>query len=344
MKKFMIGCAYTAVVLIVIGMVMGTVASRIKGRTTIEDVVESVTGGRVKIGLDPFSSWGIQVGENDFIGWMNDMDFPDENVWLEETDFLEHIDEPDFLEHIDDIGFDSRYSILRGNVDRYSLGSDIRELNFEVGACAFTTKVSPDENFYLEANYAGKFQGYVEDNTLYIRSSSSVKRWDDLNGCQITFYIPESVYFDSADIEVGAGRLSFDRLQADKVELAVGAGQITLNDLMAEELEVSVGLGQIKLKEVNVGELDAEVGLGDFTLSGTLDGDADMTCSMGNVSLRLEGSQRDFNYELSKALGNVTLGNSGSSGFSSQKYIDNNASKTIGIDCAMGNVSVQFVQ
>ena len=137
MKKFMIGCAYTAVVLIVIGMVMGTVASRIKGRTTIEDVVESVTGGRVKIGLDPFSSWGIQVGENDFIGWMNDMDFPDENVWPEEPDFLEHIDESDFLEHIDDIGFDSRHSILRGNVDRYSLGSDIRELDFEVGACAF---------------------------------------------------------------------------------------------------------------------------------------------------------------------------------------------------------------
>ncbi len=336
MKKFMKGCACTALVLIVIGMVMGTVASTIRGRTTIEEVVESVTGGRVRIGLTP-SRWGIRVGGNDLLGWVDDIDIP------VETDFLEDLEEMDYI--VDEsVGFDSRYDILRGDIDRYSLGSDIRKLNFEVGACSFTTAVSPDENFYLEAHYAGKFQGYVEDGTLYIRSTASVKRWDDLHGCRITFYIPEGARFDGADIEVGAGRLEFDRLQADKVDLEVGAGQITLKDLQTEEMEVSVGLGQIELKEVTVGELEAEVGMGDFTFSGALDGDANMACSMGNVTLQLEGSQQDFNYELSKALGNVTLGNSSSSGFSSQKYIDNNSHKTIDIDCAMGNVSVRFMQ
>lgn len=329
MKKFMKSCAITALVLFVLGFVLATVASSIRGRTTIEDVVESVTGGRVRIHLNPFSDWwGVRVNDNDVLGWMDDMEI------LEEVDDV--IDE--------NIGFDSRYSILKGSVEKFSLGSDICELNFEVGACSFTTEPSPDDNFYLEAEYAGKLQSYVEDGTLYIRSTATVKKWNELNGCRIVLYVPEGAYFDEAEIEVGAGRLEFDGLQAREVSLSVGAGQVSLDDLLTDSLEVDLGLGQIELNEAVMGKLDAEIGMGEFVAAGTLNGDANVECSMGNVSLTLEGSLRDFNYELSKALGNVTLGNSSSSGFASEKYMDNGADKTIEVDCAMGNVSVRFTK
>lgn len=329
MKKFMKSCAITALVLFVLGFVLATVASSIRGRTTIEEVVESVTGGRVRIHLNPFSDWwGVRVNDNDVLGWMDDMGI------LEEVDDV--IDE--------NIGFDSRYSILKGSVEKFSLGSDIRELNFEVGACGFTTEPSPDDNFYLEAEYAGKLQSYVEDGTLYIRSTATVKKWNELNGCRIVLYVPEGTYFDEAEIEVGAGRLEFDGLQAREVSLSVGAGQVSLDDLLTDSLEVDLGLGQIELNEAVMGKLDAEIGMGEFVAAGTLNGDANVECSMGNVSLTLEGSLRDFNYELSKALGNVTLGNSSSSGFASEKYMDNGADKTIEVDCAMGNVSVRFTK
>jgi len=329
MKKFMKGCAITALVLFVIGFVLATVASSIRGRTTIEDVVESVTGGRVHIHLTPFSDWGIRVDETDILGWMDDVDI------------LEDLDDVDYI--IDeDIGFNSRYDILKGSVERFSLGSDIGSLSLEVGACSFTTEPSPDNIFYLEARYAGKLQSYVEDGTLYIRSIASVKKWDDLNGCRVVLYVPEGAYFEDADIEVGAGRLEFDSLQAEEISLEAGAGQISMEDLQAGSLEVSVGVGQVELKKAVMGTLDAEIGMGEFVAAGALNGDADVECSMGNVSLTLEGSQRDFNYALSAAAGNVTLNGLSASGFASEKYTDNGADKTIDIDCAMGNVTVRF--
>lgn len=331
MKKFMKGCAITALVLFVIGFVLASVASSIRGRTTIEDVVESVTGGRVRIDLDPFSDWGIHVGDTDILGWVDDMDI------LDDIDRVNDIID-------ENIGFNSHYNILKGGVKKFSLGSNIRELDLEIGACSFTTEPSADDNFYLEAEYAGKLQAYVEDGTLYIRSTATVKKWNELNGCRIILYVPEGAYFDDAEIEVGAGRLEFDSLQAKDITLAVGAGQIGMSDLQAEDLEVSVGLGQIALERAVMGELDAEIGMGEFVVTGTLNGDADVECAMGNVSLTLEGNLRDFNYELSKAMGNVTLGSSSSSGFSSEKYMDNGANKTIDVDCAVGNVTIQFTR
>lgn len=329
MKRFMKGCGYTALVLFVIGFVLATVASSIRGRTAIEDVVESVTGGRVNLRLNPFSiGRGIYVNDHDIVGWVDDMEI------LDEVDYI--IDE--------NIGFDSHYNILKGSVERFSLGnsSNISELDFEIGACSFTTEPSPDDNFYLEAEYAGKLQSYVEDRTLYIRSTASVNHWNDLHGCQVILYVPEGAAFDDAEIEVGAGKLEFDDLQAVEVSLSAGAGEIRLDGLMTNELEVSLGMGQITIDEAVMGKLDAEIGMGEFVARGTLNGDADVECSMGNVSLTLDGNQLDFNYELSKALGNVTLGNSSSGGFSSERYLDNGAIKTIVVDCAVGNVTIRF--
>lgn len=315
MKKFMKGCAITALCLIVIGFTFATVAGTVRGRTTIQNVVESVTGGRIRFDLDDlFDEWGLNVFDN-----------IDYSVG-------------------DNIGFNRYYSTLSGTIDKYSLGSDINELDIEVGACSFTTKTSTDDNFYIEVKNAGKFQGYVEDATLYIKSSVTGKRWGISNTNEIIIYIPEGAYFDNADIEVGAGMLEFDGLTADRANLEVGAGQITLSDMQVNDLKASVGMGQITLKEMSVENLDAEVGMGQLSAEGLITGDASIECSMGNVILKLEGSQQDFNYELSKAMGNVTLGKESSSGFASERYVDNNSDKTMDIECAMGNVTIRFTE
>lgn len=315
MRKFMKGCAITALCLIVLGFTLAAVAGTVRGRTTIQNVVESVTGGRIHFDLDDlFDEWGLNV-----------------------------IDNIDYSVG-DNIGFNRYYSTLSGTIDKYSLGSDVNELDIEVGACSFTTKTSTDDNFYIEVKNAGKFQGYVEDTTLYIKSSVTGKRWGISNANEIIIYIPEGAYFDNADIEVGAGMLEFDGLTANSVNLEVGAGQITLRDMQINDLEASVGMGQITLKGMSVENLDAEVGMGQLSAEGLITGDASIECSMGNVILKLEGSQQDFNYELSKAMGNVTLGKESSSGFASERYVDNNSDKTMDIECAMGNVTIKFTE
>ena len=57
MKKFMKTCAIIALVMIVAGIALGIVASTRAGRSTISQVVEAATGGRVRLEFD--EGWGF---------------------------------------------------------------------------------------------------------------------------------------------------------------------------------------------------------------------------------------------------------------------------------------------
>lgn len=322
MKKFMKSCAIAALVLLILGMVMASVAGSIKGRTTINDVVEAVTGGRVHVNLEPFENWGITASA----------------VGEQMQDAMDNVS----YEIGDSTSFDKNREILRGDIEKYSLGSDISGLCIEVGGCTFETEASPDDNFYIEAKRAGKFQAYVEDGKLYVIETTTSWSLNDKGNCKITFYIPADYRFDSVDLELGAGILKLDELNAAEASLAVGAGQIVLKQVSAEQLELSVGAGQIEVKNMAVGELDAEVGMGELTAEGAVGSSADIDCSMGNVEVKLDGSVKDFNYEIEGAMGNIDIGRESYSGFSQSRSIDNDAEKTIQVNSSMGNITLRF--
>lgn len=323
MKKFMKGCAITALIMVVVGLVIAIIAGTSKGCSTISEVVDSVTGGRIQVNLDDISDFGVTVGDN----------------------IKEGLDSVEGMNYTIDAStlFDKHYDILSGDIERYSVGSDFENLDIEMGACRLTTKPSPDSNFYLEAEDAQKFQGYVKDGTLYVRASVNGHKWNG-TGCRIFLYVPSGAYFENIDIEVGAGVLNFDDLYAEEAAVEVGAGEITLNGVRTDELAVSVGMGQVKIDEMETNNLDIEVGMGTLTAEGSINAYADIECAMGNVSLKVEGSQKDFNYEISKAMGNLTLGTESGSSFASEKYIDNCAFKDMDVECSMGNVSIQFTE
>jgi len=322
MGKFMKGCAITALILIVIGFVLGTVAGSVRGRTTFREVVESATRGRVRLDFfdiaDTAGEWSDSI--------LDDMDYSIESG----TDF------------------NYRYDIMSGNIERYCLGSDVKRLDIEAGACSLTTASSPDGSFYLEVENADKFQGYLEDGTLYIRSAVStrgVHGWHFnviTEGSRITLYMPENYHFESADIDIGAGALKMRQLSADEIELEAGAGKMTLDEVWSDELSASVGAGEIEMGEITVNDLDVEVGMGGLSAAGSINSRAGIECSMGNVGLKLNGMQEDFNYDLSSAMGNLTLGNHSRGGFANGQYINNNAQKEITVECSMGNVSILF--
>lgn len=324
MKKFMKTCGIIALVMIVLGMALGVAGSSAAGRTTISQVVESVTGGRVKVEFGD-GSWGI----------FKDIEF---------IDNLE-VDQGSGLNVNYDISDASMFSkerdILSGDVEMYSPGSGVRKLEIQVGGCAVETKVSKDDRIYLEAKGMRKFQGYVEGDTLYVLGTvKSGITWSDDKS--VIIYLPEDSFFDEVEIDMGAGTFDMDRLNAKEISLEVGAGRITLGSVQARELSVSVGAGQIELKEMAAGELDAEVGMGEFTAQGTLDGDAEIECSMGNVELKLDGRKEDFDYEIEGAMGSIQLDKEDLGGFAQERNIDNGAAKTMKLECSMGNITVEF--
>ena len=326
MKKFMKGCAIAAFIMIVLGLGFALVAGTVRGSAAITEVVERVTGKRIHINLGwdrlPF---GIYI-EDDWFG------------------------DSDWNYKLGDIGiFDNDHEVLKGDEATIHPDSDaeIKELDIELGGCSFETHTSDTGEFYVKTSGMGKIQVYEKKGKLYIKSVNThvILPFNlGTNFGKIILYVPEDYYCEKVKIELGAGEMTFDDLNAEKISMEVGAGVIRCKGISAQELEASVGMGQIELSKMDVDKLEAEVGMGEFVGSGAIGSSAKLECAMGNIELTLDGSSQDYNYKLEAAAGNVDIGRESFSGLATERRLNNNAERTLEIECSMGNISVQFTE
>lgn len=327
MKKFMKVCAIMALIMIVLGAALGIAGSSTAGRTTISQVVDMVTGGRVRVDLGN-GIWGIVNGVE--VGDMK-VDVGDIKTGFEVNYDIR-----------DSSMFSSEQDVLSGDVKKYCPGSGIRNLDATVGGCHFEVRASEDDSIYLEASNTHKFQGYVKGDTLYIKTTSGSGLIMFQKKSSVVLYLPKDYGFEEVMIDMGAGEMDFGSLKAEKASLEVGAGRIVLKEVQAQELKASIGAGQIELKDMSVGELDVEVGMGEFLAEGAINGDADVECAMGNIEMKIRGRKEDFNYQLSGAMGNINLDGEEHGGFAREQSINNKADKDMEVECSMGNISIRF--
>lgn len=314
MKKFMKACVILAVIMLVLGGALALAAGTLRGNAMITEVVDSVTGGRLHVNFGNMSiPWGIFWKD----GWHFDLNASDI--------------------------YDDSHPIMQGDVKEYAIDSSVKSLKIEMGGYIFETRASVDDSFYLTTDGTEKFQCYEEGGVLCLKAvNSSIINIGASKGKRITLYIPEGQYFEKVELELGAGQVTFDKLNAGEVTLEVGAGQIIARNIWARDLGVSVGAGQIELSEMHVDVLDAEIGMGELVGNGSIQKRAKLECSMGNMELTLAGRQQDFNYRLEVSAGNLTLGPNSYSGLGREKGIENGADKDMDIDCSMGNVTILF--
>jgi len=326
MKKFLMRCGLTALILILAGLLLTVIAGSVRGSMAIEEVVDSVTDGKVRVKLSEWEDFGITIGDDFF------------------DDLGEKMNSDVQYELEDSMMFDNTFEIFQGDIAKYSVGSDILELNIEVGGCELKVEESGDNNFYLEAENTKKFQGYVKDGVLYVKGTVNTGVINDLTACEITLYVPQNVHFDKVNAQLGAGNMEWKDLNVNEAFFEVGAGQITLSSIQADTLELTVGMGEILAEEMQVKELDAEVDMGHFFAEGSISEGASVECNMGSLEMKVDGKWEDFNYDLDCGMGNLQLGENTYSGISNEKEIDNQADKEMEIKCAMGNIEIEFTE
>lgn len=343
MKNFMKGCAVTALIFAVLGSALAFVGSSVAGRTTIGQVVETVTKGRVHV--DPYRWWIWQVGMGDDIIDAGIADF--DELLPEYGDSSVDDVAGEYQEPVEDdpVTFVSEYEIAKGDVEKFCPGADIRNLEIDAGGCAFTVLESEDDFLYLEAYNAYKFQSYLKGATLHVKSESkSGVNWTESDRCEIILYVPHGYRFEKVEADLGMGYLNFGDLYTDELSLEVGAGEIDITYLEARKAEISVGAGSVVIDDMSVDRLEAEVGMGSFQTGGKLSEEADIECAMGYVEMYLSGKESDFNYDLGGSMGNVEIGDMSFSGFGQEKKIVNGASKNIEAECSMGNITILFTE
>ena len=124
---------------------------------------------------------------------------------------------------------------------------------FDIGGCWLQTADSPDGNLYLEAEDAYKFQGYVDGDTLYVKSTSKLP--SDAGDCRVVIFRPIHVVVSAFIIAVvhgtvrdfvyGVGRAVKVQVHHHEVEVELGAGQMDFGTLYANSASLEVGAGQI---------------------------------------------------------------------------------------------------
>lgn len=325
------GCAITALVLIIVGFILGMTAGAVQGPRVIGSIVETVTGGRIQMRPLDIYSWRNIVWNEVWDDVWEEIVF--NTGWSDwDNEYSAQLDE--------DFFYDTEYKVYEGDIEKLTLGSGISSLNIQAGGCEVYLLESEDENFYVEAWDTGKFQTFVSDNTLYLMTSKTYRLPHNGTKSQVTLYVPEDLYLQQIQIEIGAGLFAADALAADRILLSVGGGSMNLEDVDASEIFITMGAGDVVIGEMEIQSLHADVGLGNLTATGDIRSQADIECAMGNVELYLYGRKKDFNYSLECSMGNIMLDGSDYSGLARERFINNHAAKNIGIRCSVGNVQV----
>lgn len=202
--------------------------------------------------------------------------------------------------------------------------SGVESLNINLAASEVEVKIGND--FKIEANNISNdtFKSYVQNGKWYIedKMTSKIFNFNNYNS-KIIIYVPESFSAKELKINLGAGKLVADKLSGITTDIDVGAGDLKMYDLQTDDINIDCGVGNVEI-------------------NGIVNNKGYVKCGIGNVMLNLKGNEKDYNYNLSLGIGEVTL-NDNSFGGIGNKVIDNTSQgKSFKVECGIGKVSLNI--
>ena len=155
----------------------------------------------------------------------------------------------------------------------------------------------------------------------------------------LTIYVPVGMVFDNVNINTGAGRFTVDSLSAATIGFELGAGDVTISKLIAEKsANIEGGAGRITISDGAIKNLDLEMGLGQLNLTSALTGDCNLDSGVGEMNVTLLGSKDDYELDIEKGIGNITVDGKNVTDFGSS----GNGANEVDIHGGVGAINVRF--
>lgn len=175
----------------------------------------------------------------------------------------------------------------------------------------------------------------IIDNKLRIKEKKhnplTRKDTDSINLC-----IKDEL--NSIDLDMGAGKLEIDELNAKKAEFDLGAGSFSLDNLnITDKFELDGGAGSITINDSTIYNSDIELGIGVLTFNGKLLGNSRIEGGVGTSTLNLNGSIDDYKFVIEKGIGKVTINDKA---YSSTTFGE--GSNLITIETGVGSSTINF--
>lgn len=169
--------------------------------------------------------------------------------------------------------------------------------------------------------------------------------YNEYEGSYVHVFVPEDMFFEEIDIEVGAGDANVETLNCADISIEVGAGTFTGQNIISnKKAKFEVGAGRMDIMELKSKETKLENGVGETIISGTIAGDMTINCGVGSVQLDILGAESDYNYDIDRGIGTIRIGEIEFSGLTGRKRIDNNSDTDVKIDCGIGSVQLDFFE
>ncbi len=200
--------------------------------------------------------------------------------------------------------------------------------------------IKQGSTFKIETN--NDFINIIEEGrTLKIEEKTHFNYWfaKDLF---IDVYIPENFKFREVDIENGAGLLTIDSLNTGVLDLELGAGLSDLKNINATgSAQIDIGAGKLNLKNSTFNNLDLSVGAGSCEADSIkIYGNNDFEIGMGKLSATLDQSAEEFNFDVEKGIGAMTIDNKEIT----KNAIYGNGKNRLSIENGVGSSTINFLK
>lgn len=148
-----------------------------------------------------------------------------------------------------------------------------------------------------------------------------------------------------ADGLYGTILLRVPKNRMEDIELNIGAGELSAQSLNAESLSIHAGAGEIQIDRFDAQDADFDCGVGSITAAGSTTEDISINCGIGETYLTLDGGEMDYNYDVKCGIGEVSLGGMSYSGIMGKKNeMDNGAARDMDVNCGIGSIEIDFVR
>ena len=233
---------------------------------------------------------------------------------------------------------DAEWGDVIGETKNYTVSSEISDLNIQINAADFYIKEG--NSFSVESNLKN-LEVDEKNGCLTLKDLTKIK----LNGSNayenavLTIYVPVGTVFDNVNIKTGAGRFTVDSLSAATIGFELGAGDVTISKLIAEKsANIEGGVGRITISDGAIKNLDLEMGLGQLNLTSALTGDCNLDSGVGEMNVTLLGSKDDYELDIEKGIGNITVDGRNVTDFGSS----GNGANEVDIHGGVGAINVRF--
>lgn len=225
----------------------------------------------------------------------------------------------------------------------------VKNLIVEVACAEVIFEKSVDSQIYVEAEDVkeGIYNCEIRGDRLVVTYEFPRKVVSYCNeiDTRIRLFLPTALLLERVELEIGAGSMKAVDMPVSCQDMSVdvGAGKWKAEQLSVSGcLDIKVGAGKVSAKTMRAGKLHIDCGVGDCTYEGEVNGDITVNCGVGNCKLKLDNKESDFNYDISCALGKVSINGTKVKHLGSERlHAGGNVLGMAVLECGLGKITME---